>query len=194
MQKRIFRYWLCQVLGWGGWTLLNLAFFYFLLQDVYWKSPERRHLLLAILFIEFCWYIFSTHLLRYALSKTKWIYFSTEKVIGVFVVGVMLTGLLAYYGAKSTALLTGNSLVQYEKKQSLKEAIAKEKTLGLAGTQYYLAEKNIPKDSTNYQSLKISKEIRDGIAIKTETGDMKSSIAGAFGGTLFLLLFSSRFG
>ncbi len=153
MRKRIYRYWLCQILGWGGWTLLNLAFFYFLLQDVYWKSADRRHLLLAILFIEFCWYIIATHLLRFVLRKTKWIQFSTDKVIGLFVLSVMLTGLLAYYGAKSTALITGNSLVQYEKNQNLKEAIAKEKALGLAGTQYYLAQKGAPKDSTNYQAV-----------------------------------------
>ncbi|MDE3182817.1 MAG: histidine kinase [Bacteroidota bacterium] len=65
----------------------------------------------------------------------------------------MLTGLLAYYGAKSTALVTGNSLVQYEKNQNLKEAITKEKDLGLSGTNYYLAQKNNPKDSTNYQTV-----------------------------------------
>ena len=153
MQKRIYRYWLCQILGWGGWTLLNLAFFYFLLQDVYWKSQERRHLLFAILFIEFCWYILATHLLRYVLGKIKWINFSTNKVIGLFIVGVMLTGLLAYYGAKSTAIVTGNSLVQFEKKENLKEAISKEKNLGLTGTNYYLAKKDIPKDSTNFQSF-----------------------------------------
>ena len=153
MQKRIYRYWLCQILGWGGWTLLNLAFFYFLLQDVYWKSAERRHLLLTILLIEFFWYIIATHLLRFVLRKIKWINFSTEKVIGLFILSVMLTGLLGYYGAKGTAIFTGNSLVEYEKDQNLKEAVAKEKALGLAGTPYYLAKSNNPKDSTNFQSF-----------------------------------------
>ncbi len=153
MQKRIYRYWVCQILGWGGWTFLNLAFFYFLLQDTYWKSAERRHLLLAILLIEFCWYIIATHLLRFFLKKIGWIQFSTDRVIGLFIISVMLTGLLAYYGAKSTALVTGNSLVQYEKNQNLKEAISKEKDLGLSGTNYYLAQKNNPKDSTNYQTV-----------------------------------------
>ncbi len=166
MRKRIYRYWLCQIFGWGGWTLLNLAFFYFLLQDVYWKSADRRHLLLVILVIEFCWYIISTHLLRFVLKKAKWINFSTNKVIGLFVVSVMLTGLLAYYGAKSTAIVTGNSLVQYEKTQNLKEAIVKEKDLGLSGTHYYLAQKDNPKDSTNYQSLQ---------SIKRSTGWYRNS-------------------
>ncbi len=153
MRKRIYRYWLCQIFGWGGWTLLNLAFFYFFLQEVYWKSAERRHLLLAILAIEFCWYILATHLLRFVLKKTNWIHFRLQKVIALFILGVMVTGLLAYYGAKSTALITRNSLVQYEKQQNLQQAIDKEKALGLAGTSYYLADRNNPKDSTKYQSL-----------------------------------------
>ena len=86
------------------------------------------------------------------LKKIGWIKFPTNKVIVLFVTGVMLTGLVAYYGAKSTALITGTSLVQYEKKQDLKTAIAQEKTLGLENTPYYLADKNNQKDSLNYAS------------------------------------------
>jgi two-component sensor histidine kinase len=153
MQKTTMRYWFCQLFGWGGWTLLNLSFFYFFLQDVYWKSGKRRELLFAILFIQFVWYIASTHLLRFILKKAGWIKFATNKVIGLFILGVFLTGLLAYYGAKSTALITGTSLVEYEKSQDLKKAISSEKSLGLTGTQYYLSDKNNPKDSLNYASL-----------------------------------------
>jgi two-component system, LytTR family, sensor kinase len=64
---------------------------------------------------------------------------------------------LSYYGAKSTAVLTGFSLVRYEKNEDLKSAIAKEKAMGLAGTDYFLNDKNNPKDSINYlatQNLK----------------------------------------
>lgn len=150
MNKMTIRYWVCQILGWGGWSLLNLSFFYFFLQDTYWKDNERRNLLFAILLIQFCWYIVATHLLRYFLNEVGWIKFSINKVIGLFIVSVLLTGLLSYYGAKLTAVATHNSLVEFEKNQNLKEAISKEKTLELAGTQYYLADKNIPKDSLNY--------------------------------------------
>jgi signal transduction histidine kinase len=153
MHKKTARYWICQILGWGGWTLLNLSFFYFFLQDVYWKSGERKNLLLAILFIQFFWYIAATHLLRFFLKKIGWIKFPTEKVIALFIGSVLITGLLAYYGAKSTAIVTGNSLVQYEKSQDLKQAISKEKELGLTGTSYYLATENNPKDSLNYASV-----------------------------------------
>ena len=153
MQKTTTRYWLCQLLGWGGWTLLNLSFFYFFLQDVYWKGGKKRELLFAILFIQLFWYIASTHLLRFFLNKTGWIKFSINKVIVLFIVSVAATGLLAYYGAKTTAVITGTSLVEYEKNQNLQQAIATEKSLGLVGTRYYLAEKNNPKDSLNYASF-----------------------------------------
>ncbi len=153
MDKTSVRYWICQVLGWGGWTLLNLSFFYFFLQDVYWKAGERKNLLFSILFIQFFWYIAATHLLRFFLKKTGWIKLSLNKVIGLFIVSVMLTGLLAYYGAKSTAIVTGSSLVQFEKNENLKQAISKEKALGLTGTPYYLVDKNNPKDSVNNASI-----------------------------------------
>ena len=149
MHNKAVRYWIFQLLGWGGWTLLNLAFFYFFLQDVYWKAGERKDLLLAILFIQFFWYIAATHLLRIFLKKINWITFSTEKVIVLFFASVLITGLLAYYGSKGTALATGNSLVEYEKNENLKQAILKEKTLGLTGTSYYLSAKDNRKDSLN---------------------------------------------
>ncbi|MGN6532704.1 MAG: histidine kinase [Ginsengibacter sp.] len=158
MHKTTVRYWICQVLGWGGWTLLNLSFFYFFMEDIYWKSGERKNLLLSILFIQFFWYILATHVLRFFLKKTGWIKFSTEKVIGLFIVSVLLTGFLAYYGSKATAVASGRSLVQYEKNESLKQAISKEKALGLAGTSYYLAAANNPKDSSNYSSAQTIKK------------------------------------
>jgi signal transduction histidine kinase len=150
MHRTTLRYWVCQVLGWGGWTLLNLSFFYFFLQDVYWKAGERKNLLFAILFIQFFWYIAATHLLRLFLKKIHWIKLATDQVIALFISCVMVTGLLAYYGAKTTAIVSGTSLVQYEKNQSLKDAMAKEKSLGLSRTNYYLAQKNDAKDSLNF--------------------------------------------
>ena len=144
------RYWLCQVLGWGGWSMLNLFFVYLFAQDFYLTTAERRQLFFTSLFIQFVWYILATHLLRFALKKIGWINFATNKVIGVFILGVLLTGLFTYYGAKATAVTTGNSMVQFEKQEDLKQAITREKDKGVAGTTYYLATKGNPKDSINY--------------------------------------------
>jgi two-component sensor histidine kinase len=150
MQKMTMRYWLCQVLGWGGWSMLNLFFVYLFAQDFYLTTAERRQLFFTSLFIQFVWYILATHLLRFALKKIGWINFATNKVIGVFILGVLLTGLFTYYGAKATAVTTGNSMVQFEKQEDLKQAITREKDKGVAGTTYYLATKDNPKDSINY--------------------------------------------
>ena len=157
MQKSRWRYWVCQIFGWGGWSLLNLFFVYLFAQDFYLKSNERRKLFFAVLFIQFIWYILSTHLLRLALKKIKWLNFTTDKVILFFIAGVTITGLVSYYGSKYTALVSENSLASYEKTQDLQSAIKREKDNGLEGTTYYLAKQGVAKDSTDlaiFQKIK----------------------------------------
>lgn len=150
MQKNTIRYWICQVFGWGGWTVVNLFFVYLFAQDYYFGDKEKRRLFLMGLFLQFVWYILATHLLRFALKKANWIQLPINKVIGLFVAGVFITCLISYYGARITAVNTGNSLVQYEKKEDLKKAIQKETDRGVKGSTYYLAKPDIPKDSINY--------------------------------------------
>ncbi len=150
MQKSTWRYWVCQIFGWGGWSLLNLFFVYLFAQDFYLKSPDRRKLFFAVLIIQFIWYILSTHLLRLFLKKINWINFKTDKVILFFIAGVAVTGLLSYYGSKYTAVASENSLATYEKNQDLQSAIKREKDNGLEGTTYYLAKHGVAKDSTDF--------------------------------------------
>ncbi len=150
MRKTTLRYWICQVSGWGGWTMLSIVTVYLFASDMYLKTAEKKFLFFTTLFIEFFWFIAATHFLRFVLKKINWIRFSLNKVILLFIAGVTCTGLISFYGAKSTALVTGTSLVEYEKRENLKLAIAKEKQLNLAGTQYFSANKNDPKEADNY--------------------------------------------
>src|ERR1700712_5258181 len=140
MRKTTLRYWICQILGWAIWPATNIFFVYLFANDMYLKPAEKKTVFFAILIIEFIWNILATHALRFGLKKIHWIKLSTNRVILVFIVSVILTGLFSYYAAKSTAILTGYSLVEYEKKEDLKIAIAKEKTLNLAGTNYYISD------------------------------------------------------
>ena len=151
MQKKTIRYWICQLLGWGGWTSLNLFFVYLFANDYYLKSEERKDVFLGSLAIQFIWYIIATHSLRFVLKKIGWISFSIQKVIGLFIVSVVITGLFTHYGAKITARSTGFSMVQYEKNENKKSAIAREETRNVKGTNYYLAQANNPKDSVNFK-------------------------------------------
>src|SRR5665213_1682734 len=147
MRKASVRYWVCQVLGWGGWTSLTLFFIFLYASDMYLNPPAKRTIFFVVLLIEFLINIFSTHLLRFGLLKINWIRFSQNRVILLFIVGVTVTGLLSYYGAKITARVSGFSLVQYEKNEDFQTAVAKEKALNLAGTNYFVNIANSPSDS-----------------------------------------------
>ena len=138
MRKINVRYWACQLLGWGGWALLNIFFVYLFAADVYLEPPEKKHILFADLFIEFFWAIVSTHLLRYVLKKINWIKFSTNRVISLFLIGVTLSGLFTYYADRVTGKVTGFSLIDYDKNEALQQAKEKEQENNVAGTTYYL--------------------------------------------------------
>src|SRR4051812_39945346 len=98
------RYWICQVVGWGCWSLLNIFFVYFFAHDTYLQTPEKRTVFFGAMFIEFLWAILATHLLRTALKQTQWIRLASHKIIMVFIAGVGLTVLVDYYGARATAI------------------------------------------------------------------------------------------
>lgn len=159
MRKTSVRYWVCQVLGWGGWTSITLFFIYLYASDMYLHPPEKRRIFFAVLMIEFLVNIFSTHLLRLGLKKINWIRFSQNRVILLFIVGVTVTGLLSYYGAKITARVSGFSLVQYEKNEDFHIAVAREKALNLSGTNYFVKVPNSPNDPNTdaaVQNIKVN--------------------------------------
>ncbi len=139
--------------------MLSIVTVYLFAAEIYLKTSETKFLFFTSLFIEFFWFIAATHCLRFVLKKINWIKLSSNKVIFLFIAGVTITGLLSYYGARSTAIVTGTSWVEFEKREGLKLAVAKEQQLGIAGTQYFLADKNEPRDADNFvaaQSIKKS--------------------------------------
>src|SRR5258708_34436320 len=142
------RYWICQILGWGCWSLLNIFFVYFFSYYTYLQSPEKRNVFFGAMFIEFAWAILATHLLRIAIKKMQWMRLPSHKIIIVFITGVALTVLVDYYGARVTAIAANSSLVEFEKKEDLKKAVDREKQLNVAGTDYYLLNKLSTKDSS----------------------------------------------
>ena len=162
------RYWICQVSGWGGWIMVNLFFVYLFAHDMYLKPPEKSRIFLTDLFIEFVWFILATHLLRMVLRKMQWMRLPSKSIIMLFILGVSLTGLLCYYGPKTTARITHTSLIEYEKKEAKNKAIIRERELNVAGTDYYLSNAN------NLQSQDTTKNHLNyaaaAIGIKKSTG------------------------
>ncbi|HVZ95804.1 MAG TPA: histidine kinase [Chitinophagaceae bacterium] len=165
MRKFNVRYWACQIFGWGGWGVINLFLLYLFARDMYFSPPEKRRIVLWVLFIEFFWAVVVTHLLRIFLKSINWIKFSINKVIGLFIICVFASGLLMYYADRTTGRISGFSLIAYEKKENLKLAIAKEKELNLEGTDYF---KNAGKN--------VSDSIRTAVSnIKRSTGWFRDS-------------------
>lgn len=123
-----------QFLGWGGWIMLNVFFVYFFGQE--YLQGERGKIFISLLLIQFSWFILSTHLLRTVLNRISWIQLPMNRVIPVFILGVVGTGMLGYYGSKVTADVSGNSLVAFEKERALNKAIELEKQEGLTGDYY----------------------------------------------------------
>ena len=76
MRKTTLRYWICQILGWGGWPAINIFFVYLFANDMYLKPAEKKTVFFAILIIEFIWNILATHALRFGLKKN-----SMDKII-----------------------------------------------------------------------------------------------------------------
>lgn len=156
MRNTHLRYWFCQVLGWGGWAMLNVFFVYLIAREYYF-SGERGRLFFAVLLIEFVWYILATHLLRTFLKRIHWIRYSTNKVIGLFVASVIITGLISYNGARYTARITDFSMAGYEKEQALNKARSMEQEAGLQDIDYFTAPE-LQVDTVSRKVLEITDE------------------------------------
>ena len=158
MRKINLRYWLCQVLGWGGWTLLNIFIAYQFAREIFLTPEDKKNIFFIDMGIEFFWAIFTTHLLRLVLLKLNWMRFSNDKVVLMFIISVGSVGFLQYYGAKETAHLTGNSLYEYINKENRNTAERMEKEAGLANSDYYTFRNLAGGDSSGYKlSVKIKK-------------------------------------
>ena len=157
MFKINLRYWACQFLGWGGWSLLNLFLIFLFLGEVEVK-PEKERIYYNSLVIEFLCFLIATHILRLILKRTNWIHLPSRKVIMLFITSVTLTGLVAYYGSKFIASAFDTSLTEYEKKERYQKAIDIEKRYGLYGTTYYLSKLDPIKDSSLYNKIQSIKK------------------------------------
>ena len=158
MVKLNYRYWLCQVLGWGGWSLLNIIMVYQFASEIFLNSAEKKSIFFIDIVIAFAWGIFTTHLLRIVLKRLKWLRFSIDRVVLMFIIGVGSVGSLIHYGAKETAHLSGNSLIDYMNNENLLKAKNIEKEAGLDQTDYFRFKKLASGDSSEYNlSAKVKK-------------------------------------
>ncbi len=137
MGKFSLRYWACQLLGWGGWALLNIFMAYQFASDFYLTPEKKRELFFDALIIDLIWFIACSHLLRIILKTANWMRFSLGKVVIVFCISVVSCSFISYYGAKFTGRVSGKSLEDYLKQESKEKAMRLEIEMGLVNTQYF---------------------------------------------------------
>ena len=148
MHKTNVRYWLCQLIGWGGWTLLSL-FSAFQFANEMFNTDKKRVIFFIVLLIEFICSILVTHLLRLVLKRMNWIKFPLDKVVLMFIIGVASAGLIEYNGAKMIAHATGFSFQEHVQKERKDTAINMERRLA-ASPDYYLMKKAVTGDSSEF--------------------------------------------
>ena len=153
------KYWICQLIGWGGWLTLQLFIAYQYAPDAYLTPEIKRNLFFFALFSDFVWFIIVTHVLRIILKKLNWLRFSPDKIFLMFIAGVLCTAVISFYGSKYTLEIPRTSFEKYEINERKGRAEQMEKEMNVAGTDYFLYEKNNVLDSINYrtsQKIKMS--------------------------------------
>lgn len=147
------RYWLCQIIGWGGWSILYFLFTYEFGYESNLKTPEIRQLFLFGIFTDFVFFIILTHLFRALLQKFNWMRLARAKVIMLFLAGsIALTGIHAWITQEVPALIN-MSLREHRKDLWLRRADTLEQKMEVKGTDYFLAEKRIEEKTRLNQPL-----------------------------------------
>ena len=159
MFKFNLRYWLCQVLGWAGWTLLNLFIAYTYAPDIYLTPENKKIVFFYELTFDLICFIVATHLLRMVLKRINWMRFPLDRVVLMFIAGVFSTGIICYYGTKALEKITDKSFMKYERNEKFDKASAMEKDMIVDTTTYYQKDKLYQNDSLNSKIVaKIKKQ------------------------------------
>lgn len=141
---------MCQILGWGGWILLNVFIAYNYAPDYYLNPESKKTAFFIGQGIDFITFVGLTHILRLLLKRVNWLRFSLDRVVVMFVFGVLLTGIACYYVSNILAVKLNGSTSEYDKNERLAKAVSLEKELKVENTDYYLKGKLYANDSLNY--------------------------------------------
>lgn len=100
-------YWLCQIIGWSTWGLLNFGVL--LIQS---NKIALTDLFGAIFQVAF--YIGSSHFLRWQIKKKKWFTFSSIRLIPRILISNIVLGLTNYFTLIFMSYLMGTLIVSIE--------------------------------------------------------------------------------
>ncbi|GAB2828323.1 sensor histidine kinase [Ferruginibacter profundus] len=136
MGKINVRYWACQILGWGIFSLIHIYFNLVVFKEQFDQHGGDTEYLISI-GILFCCGIISTHLLRTVIKKTHWLRFSFNRLFLAFIVGIVATALIFSYGGNAIESSTNYSFDHYIQNFKLEKAKKLEANAGLDKVAYY---------------------------------------------------------
>src|SRR5436853_1350121 len=112
MNKHYIRYWVCQFLGWGVWGLIIMYFNLGVFGDRFKEMGGKKEFVISLLMFLACG-ILVTHLLRTILKRTKWLRYSINNILLLFVLCVGCSGILLFYGGNAIEYSTKYSYDKY---------------------------------------------------------------------------------
>lgn len=159
MNKTGKRYWLSQITGWGVWGLIILYFNFVVFGDrLKEQGGQKENLISLVIFLGAG--ILTTHILRLIIKRTNWLKFSYTRIVILFLISVITTGTVLFYGANFIEYKSGYSYEKYVISKRFEKAQKMEAQFGMDSVAYFKKEE-LAKDSS----------IKKGIAeIKKSTG------------------------
>ena len=145
------QYWLCQILGWGFLYALSYFFVAYLIKDKFLNTETKRSIFYYALFCGFISSVIGTHLLRITLLKIKWQTFSVSKILLTLFLGTLITTFVVFYLGEVLEKIPGETFNSINSQENKIRAIAMEKELNVANTDYYLYENDKKLDSVKYK-------------------------------------------
>jgi hypothetical protein len=138
------KYWACQIIGWGAWCLfllyINLVVYKDIFESQYKSVAEiasaKEKFLIAV-GITFIIAILVTHGIRLVLKQLDWIKYSFNKVIVIFICGAIITGYAFVTITDKVEEHFNVSLEKNRKEQKLQMAKKIEKENNLDTVAYY---------------------------------------------------------
>ncbi len=147
MKKFNWRYWLCQVLGWGLWCAFTIYIYFVVYKEMFESSfgdgketQVAKNKFWLSLLITFVCAIVVTHLLRFILKKLDWMQYAINQVIFIFLIGAIGTGFVFYFATDKLEKHFNVSIEQYRNNMKLNAAKINEVDFGLGVIDYYKKE------------------------------------------------------
>jgi len=136
MGKTSIRYWLCQILGWGVFGLIHIYFNLVVFREMFDQHGGKNEYLFS-LGIFLVSGIICTHILRTVIKKVTWLKFSLNYIWLIFIIGIVSTSTLMFYGSDAIEKATPYSFEKYIQNYKLEKAKRTEASAGLDKIPYY---------------------------------------------------------